>query len=86
MFGKKNEDNHLTTQEINEWRTSINKIKHFKKQLLQEIICSLFPFEIKNAKIRQIHLSTDMFRDRTKYIYDIYIGQTAVLFQRIHSD
>ena len=90
-----NLSNHLTTQEINEWRPSINKIQHFKNQLFNEIINALFPQELQekknnnnnnNLKIRKIHLSTDMFRDRTKYIYDIYIGQQAVLFQRVHSD
>ena len=45
--------NHLKTEELNEWRTSINKIKHFKKQLLNEITCALFPFERPNAKIEK---------------------------------
>eukprot|EP00483_Globobulimina_turgida_P000491 UN00491 len=37
--------NHLTTQDINEWRPSINKINHFKSQLYAELINALFPFD-----------------------------------------
>ena len=88
MYGDNVENlaNHLTTEEINEWRPSVEKICHFKQQLLPEIKNALFPPEIPRAKIRKIHLSTDSFRDRTKYIYDIFVGQKAVLFQRVHSD
>eukprot|EP01083_Nonionella_stella_P110746 324292_1 len=78
--------NHLSTDEINEWRGCIPKILHFKQALYDEISEALFPQEKPNSKVRKIHLSTDIYRDRTKYIYDIYIGEDAVLFQRIHSD
>eukprot|EP01084_Bolivina_argentea_P246935 413167_1 len=78
--------NHLTTDDINEWRPAVDKIQNFKNRLYPEIMNALFPFDKPNAKVRHIHLSTDMFRDRTKYIYDMYIGQDAVLFQRVHSD
>ena len=78
--------NHLSTDDINQWRPSVNKIQHFKQQLYAEIFNALYPEEIPRAKVRKIHLSTDIFRERTKYIYDIYIGPQAVLFQRVHSD
>jgi len=78
--------NHLTADEIEEWRPSAEKICHFKQQLLPEIVKALYPPEVPKAKVRKIHLSTDSFRDRTKYLYDVYIGQRAVLFQRVHSD
>ena len=77
---------HLSAEDIEQWRPAVDKICHFKHELLAEIESRLFPEDVANTVVRKIHLSTDMFRDRTKYIYDLYVGRNAVLFQRVHSD
>lgn len=84
-----NVDNLSTDLDADEkklWKQCIPKITHFKAQLLAEILQTLYACDIPNAKVRRIHLSSDTYRDLTKYIYDLYVGHDAILFQRVHSD